>query len=112
MAAIDKIYGSRADWLALKLWLQDNNPLIDRMGPQPEEHGMIANFSLDQDIWLWEYCPLDFVKERLKTQYGDRTPEEAFREREEVRNDTIYDLKDKIKELELLVSLYKTRLES
>jgi hypothetical protein len=71
MAAIDKIYGTRKQWNRLHAFLfQTKIEYIEKyMYTQPEVEGPIANFSKEANEWLWENCPLDFVRERLAEQY-------------------------------------------
>lgn len=81
MAAVDKIYGSNAQYDELVEWLTVNKPealkyIYTRDGYTPESEvteGMmgrtIANFPYKIDMWLLRYCPLDWVQKRLNEQY-------------------------------------------
>jgi hypothetical protein len=72
MAAIDKIYGSREEWKELRVWLNTNRwDFMKNMYTEPEISGPLANFTEEQDKWLWENCPLFFVRNRLKEQYKE-----------------------------------------
>ncbi len=73
MAEIDKIYGTKKQWRQLHDYLfQKNTPFLINMYPCPDKgKGPIANFDCDQDMWLKDNCPLEFVQERLKEQHKD-----------------------------------------
>jgi hypothetical protein len=73
MAEIDKIYGTSNQWKQLHDFLfQKNTPFINNMYPRPSKgKGPIANFDCDQDMWLLENCPLEFVQKRLREQHKD-----------------------------------------
>ncbi len=75
MAAIDKIYGTPQQWDMLQAWLVQNNAnLIKNMYCRPESgEGPLANFDSNQDRYLYLYCPLDFVLDRLREQYKSET---------------------------------------
>jgi hypothetical protein len=78
MAAIDKIYGTRKQYIELRQWLHktgrklhltcmyDDIPRID----DQHKETPISNFAcwMDRDLWL--NCPLEFVRERLIEQYN------------------------------------------
>ena len=73
MAAIDKIYGTQEDYDVFYAWLQEHQPaflrsLYPKRGYYAEDRP-IANFSVAEDKWLYEHCPLDFVQKRLAEQY-------------------------------------------
>lgn len=75
MAYIDKIYGSREQWIELWDFLYENCPdYLDAMGCFPDKESLdarIAHFSEKQNSWLAKNCPLEFIQNRLKEQYGD-----------------------------------------
>ncbi len=75
MAGADKIYGTQKQYDELEVWLKENAPkeMNFRLYPKedyPEEGRPISNFSERQDKWLLKNCPLPFVVNRLKEQYG------------------------------------------
>ena len=74
MAWIDKIYGSQEQYDELHGWLTVNKPeLIKRLYPQQSDETRvrpISNFSLDDDEYLMERCPLEWVVKAIKIQYG------------------------------------------
>jgi len=97
MAGIDKIYGTQVQFLEFKKWLNNNQiPINCRVGTEHNESGdvideyedilptdclyeeigyekgyrPISNFPENIDKWLIDNCPIDFVKNRLKEQYG------------------------------------------
>lgn len=100
MASIDKIYGTMADYLELVSWLYDNQPkLLDqvydpRYDLDFQEERALSNFSNAADVWLWEHCPLDFVRNRLEEQYGGvptRNPKPSYKKtKEESYNIGVY----------------------
>lgn len=74
MAYIDKIYGSRGQWIELEQFLKNNKKsFLNYLYPCPKEESgnenPLSNFTLEADMWLIENCPLDFVQERLKEQH-------------------------------------------
>ena len=73
MAGIDKIYGTQAQYDILRGWLEHNRPdfLPRLVASVPEgEPRAIANFTREQDAWLYANCPLEFVKESIEWQYN------------------------------------------
>lgn len=99
MAGIDKIYGTKAQYVEFKKWLDDNqvpiklskdetdmyigNPTTmlpsqmlyeydwDNMDVDENlDEFAISNFPVSIDKWLWDKCPIGFVRERLKEQYS------------------------------------------
>lgn len=74
MAAIDKIYGTHEQSKELREWLTKNKPeFLPSMYPHedyPEDNCTISNFSEDEDNWLLENCPLEWVTDYIKEQYG------------------------------------------
>lgn len=79
MAAIDKIYGTREQKEELGAWLQENIPIALRYiypDPDYERFGEdksypISNFPSWVDRALWDWCPIEFVRTRLREQYHD-----------------------------------------
>lgn len=78
MAYIDKIYGSNEQWMELFDWLRfSNRPQYTRFmycpfGMNSKTDRPITNTPVYVDRWLWDNCPLPFVKKRLKFMYGRR----------------------------------------
>jgi len=92
MAGIDKIYGTFDQCVELRNWLKENEkPINCRMGWCSEEGDtfedvlpsefvyqgeeisgkiVISNFPEKVDMWLLENCPLDWVVNCIKEQYG------------------------------------------
>jgi hypothetical protein len=71
MAAIDKIYGSGEQWDQLAEYLAKRKPkFLNRLYPRPEKDGPISNFSKEQDMWLLDNCPLEFVVNAICEQYN------------------------------------------
>ena len=84
MAGIDKIYGNKEQYEELYSFLEKYKPSFIEDGLIPREYAEevfenkgdkhvipISYFSHEQDKWLWKYCPIEFVRERLKGQYGE-----------------------------------------
>lgn len=72
MAYIDKVYGTATDWQHLRSWLRLNRPDLQGNMYRPPINGIgpISNFTYDQDMWLLENCPLEFIQKRLREQYS------------------------------------------
>jgi len=79
MAGIDKIYGTQEQLVELRGWLEMNNPEaldyvapVEREFPHIEGTGIrsISNFPEKIDVWLLDNCPIEFVTNRIKEQYG------------------------------------------
>ena len=74
MAGIDKIYGTQEQYNELAKWLNENNKkAVDGLYPKEgynEEDRPISNFSEKTDKWLLDNCPLTWVTDRVKWQYG------------------------------------------
>lgn len=76
MAIIDKIYGTKAQRDEFFNWCKINLPSAlqyfykweDQWDPQKEHP--ITNFPTSIDIYLYHYCPIEFVKNRLLEQYS------------------------------------------
>lgn len=89
MAAIDKIYGNVDNWIELYVWLKQAKPqYIRHMYPCPpvnidlsqhdrseDKEYPISNFPEEADRWLLKNCPISFVIEAIKEQYGDSIDE-------------------------------------
>lgn len=75
MAAIDKIYGTTAQWDEFYEWLSHSERpqyrrfFYDRDGYQNEIRP-IANFPLYADYWLRLQCPIKWVLDALDEQHG------------------------------------------
>lgn len=90
MAGINKIYGTYAQCVELRTWLIENEKPIkcgsgwSRENVLPSDciyqgkkiKGKIAisNFPENIDKWLWKVCPLEFIRKRLRSQYGWQKP--------------------------------------
>jgi hypothetical protein len=78
MAGIDKIYGTRADYIEFEEWCQHHcKAALKYFYPMPPDDGdpyCITNFPEYIDRRMWRFCPLDFVRDRIKEQYGDSRP--------------------------------------
>ena len=79
MAAIDKIYGTKAQRDELLVWCIDHchSEIASLIYPWPEGHDPekampISCFPVWADLILWDECQLEFVRERLFEQYGRR----------------------------------------
>jgi hypothetical protein len=74
MAAIDKIYGTTKQYDELFAWLVENYPDFCKfMYARPEEdakNAPLANFPIEVDGTLYLVCPLEWVNDRISTQYG------------------------------------------
>lgn len=82
MASIDRIYGTKAQRGELRAWCARNRKsLLRAFYPWYPEWGLIAqrepahefslaNFDAKQDRYLMRYCPLPWVRARLREQYG------------------------------------------
>lgn len=77
MAGIDKIYGTWEEQEKLRKYCEKADPdLLDYLYGYEEGRDIrpISNFSNGADGFLWDNCPLNFVKERLKEQYNGEHP--------------------------------------
>lgn len=80
MAGIDKIYGDKKQALELKDWLEENKPeLIEFLYDQEDFLHIsdwydrpISNFPEWADKWLLKNCPVSWVTEYIRYQYGER----------------------------------------
>ncbi len=83
MAGIDKIYGTRDQYSEFKSWLDDNNEGISKLLYPVEDQRqanqvIIANFSSRVDAWLLRHCPIVWLTDFIKGQYGGHDPYEWF----------------------------------
>jgi hypothetical protein len=76
MAAIDKIYGTKAQYKKFHAWIEKNHPAwLVHFYPFPTHRmakgavSAITNFPVDVDRYLLNNCPLDFVVKEIKEQY-------------------------------------------
>ena len=81
MAAIDKIYGTCDEWIQLYEFLKNSKPeYLNQLYRCPDfDRGYddyvdmpLSNFSVEADKWLYQNCPLKFVKKTISSQYGSR----------------------------------------
>lgn len=82
MAAIDKIYGTQKQYNEFKKWAKKQKPIkgefgfiypIDYFYPRNgcnKEKRPIANFPRVIDKWLLKNCPIEWVTDQIKEQYG------------------------------------------
>jgi hypothetical protein len=93
MAAIDKIYGTKQQHLALIKYLTKAKPEYLKYiysWLDSEVEGPISNFSAEADEFLYINCPLQFVIDALEEQYGSAilsTWKKKHAEIEEIFND-------------------------
>lgn len=78
MAGIDKIYGTYHEWVELHGWVaKSKRPQYCQYfytTPPYGQSGPITNTPTRVDKWLWDNCPFDWVKRRLKQMYGGKPP--------------------------------------
>ena len=80
MAAIDKIYGTNQEYAELKAWIYEHRkPYLKyfyprKLGYETKEPRAICNMPHSADRWLFQNCPLTWVRERILEQYGGRAP--------------------------------------
>jgi hypothetical protein len=75
MAAIDKIYGTTEQYDEFYNWTADNAPqyvkyFYERDGYSNDNDRPITNLPEVADKWLLDHCPLTWVVDRIKVQYG------------------------------------------
>lgn len=82
MAAIDKIYGNREQYLEFKEWCEKQPPITDKYGKTVSlmryvyKHsdnwngGVIFCGPYYLDAYLIRNCPLDYIQEELMVNYG------------------------------------------
>lgn len=78
MAAIDKIYGTTAQWDELYAWLSAVSPrfikwLYPRNGYNDNDRP-ISNFPHEADQFLIGHCPIAWVADAIRDQYGGKLP--------------------------------------
>lgn len=70
----DQLYGSQRQYDTLKQWLRQNKPeylsVLHRVEGYTLRRRPIAKFSLEQDRWLYQNCPLKWVKTGIEAQYS------------------------------------------
>lgn len=79
MAGIDKIYGNFQQWCDFHKWMaHSKRPQYCRyFYPTPPfnvEERPITNTPVNIDRWLWDNCPLKFVKKQLREMYRNKRP--------------------------------------
>jgi len=80
MAGIDKIVGTPEQGRELRAWVGKTFPeLLDYFHLPREPIGSnglytICNLPHSIDIVLWAKCPIEWVRDRLKVQYGEQGP--------------------------------------
>lgn len=81
MASIDKIYGTQDQYNQLYNWIAKNHAgwicyfYQDRKGWDDGNEHPISNFPEYIDYTLLVECPLEWVTDRIKEQYGESFPE-------------------------------------
>jgi len=75
MASIDKIYGTLEQYDEFHAWCLLHKPealkrFYPRDGFKTPNDRPITNFSTEMDEWMWDNCPLAWVRARLAVQYG------------------------------------------
>lgn len=76
MATVDKIYGTKHQYDHFIDWCRENNPgtvkyfYEDNKSKDFNDQRPICNFPIDIDHWMLNYCPIDFVINQIKEQYG------------------------------------------
>ncbi len=82
MASIDKIYGTIEQYDEFYNWVGNNRAeylpyFYERNGWQEEDIRPLTNMPISADRWLLAYCPIEWVKERIRVRYdlneGDDT---------------------------------------
>lgn len=98
MAGIDKIYGDQSQYWELWTFCYERRPSLLRYfrashltDKQPHEERTICNLPVRADVWLWDNCPFEWVRERLIQQYDGPPyfshPEKPFsRPRQDTRH--------------------------
>lgn len=72
MAAIDKIYGTKYQWIELFEYLRMARPQYVKFMYPPYFGANIqplSNFPRYADKWLYKNCQLKFVRKAIKDQY-------------------------------------------
>ena len=74
MAGIDKIVGNNIQCTEFRKWCEENYPeALDYMcSGEHKQHVFhtISNFPEEVDMYLLENCPISWVTDRIKFQYG------------------------------------------
>jgi hypothetical protein len=75
MATIDKIYGTTMEYDEFYEWCQRRKPealksFYPRNDYDNTKNRPITNFPEHIDEWMLENCPIKFVTDRIKEQYG------------------------------------------
>ncbi len=82
MAGIDKIYGTQAQYDEFHAWMRKEKPeFLNYFYSRPlSPIGMfpLTNFSREADLWLYNNCPLKWVQEYIKDQYGGTPPKGGY----------------------------------
>ena len=84
MAAIDKFYGTLAEYDCLYTWIEGNNPdYLKHFYPRdedkdPQTNRVIAMFPENVDMWLLNKCPWLFVQKQIREQYDIELPPEMI----------------------------------
>ena len=76
MAIADKIYGTKAQYDELKAYLEKHCPAaLENIWWYEEWHDgkdyPFANLSTKTELFLWENCPIPWVKNLMKERYED-----------------------------------------
>ena len=81
MASIDKIYFTKEEGRKYWMWLLDHDSDCKELtGKLPSEHfyetdeGYVSNNPEAVDWYLFHNCPFEFIKARIKEQYGEIHP--------------------------------------
>ena len=74
MASIDKIYGTQEQFEDFKAWLLPRKPEWRKYlyldNGYKDIQRPISNFPTECDAWLLDNCPMEWVTDRIKEQYG------------------------------------------
>jgi hypothetical protein len=72
MAACDNLYGTKKQWKQLYKFLKKNKAeWLVSMYPEPDVDGVETRICYTGNVqgWLYENCPLKWVKEKLKCNF-------------------------------------------
>ncbi len=87
MAAVDKIYGTRGQYVEFRSWCERRKPeALKHFNVEPPEKGThaITNFPEHIDKWLIKNCDIDWVVKYIKNQYSiSGNPSDNFSEDEQ-----------------------------
>lgn len=86
MAAIDKIYGTKAQYDEFKEWCIKNKHAALKhfwdweWKDDGEDGHPITSFPPELDYWMFFNCPIKFVTDRIFNQYGleDKVPSPTY----------------------------------